>query len=336
MLSAMPDRTDREFPQIHGQRGLATVAQLLEAGWTVSAMRARRGTSWQEPLPRVLVPHRGPIDTTTRLVAQTLWAGPEAAVLTGAHALVRIGLRPARTDRVSFVVGVNSRSRSHGAVRLHRSSRTPSVAGNVGVVRVAGPSRALADAAVYERHAPQDLQHLAISVLQRGRTTPEALERELYLRPRVRVEPLWKGLVAFRGGAWSRPEVVLREVVEGDGGFPPLLTNCRLLAADGRTLVGTPDGYVEAAGVAVQVHSRQYHQGFDDQGGDQWASTVERDSDMTAAGVRVVGASPWTLYSRPERFLRRLRAVVAVGLEGPRPNVRVVPSATDPDGELAG
>ncbi|MGC5583592.1 hypothetical protein ACPYOC_04500 [Ornithinimicrobium sp. W1665] len=333
----MPDRTDRTFPSIPGQKGMATVAQLLEAGWSASALRVQRGTSWQEPLPRVVVPHRGPIDATTRLVAQGLWAGPTSAVLTGASALVRLGVRPRRTDEVTFVVGEGSRARSHGAVRLHRSARKPSVAGTVGVVRVAGPSRALADAAVYEHHSPQDLEHLTISALQRGRATPEALERELYLRPRARVEPLWKGLVAFTGGAWSRPEAVLRDVVEGDGGFPPLLTNCRLLGMDGGgSLVGTPDGYMEAAGVAIQVHSRQYHQGIDDRGGDQWSRTVERDNDMTAAGVRVVGVSPWTLYSRPERFLRRLRAVVAVGLEGPRPKVRVVPSRPDQGGPSAG
>ncbi|GGK68963.1 hypothetical protein [Ornithinimicrobium pekingense] len=72
------------------------------------------------------------------------------------------------------------------------------------------------------------------------------------------------------------------------------------------------------------MHSRTYHQGIDDQGGDRWGSTVEKDSDLVAAGVRVIGVSPWTLYTCPARFLTRLRKVVDLGLAGPGPAVRVV------------
>ncbi|MFK5645131.1 hypothetical protein ACI3ET_01265 [Ornithinimicrobium sp. LYQ121] len=98
---------------------------------------------------------------------------------------------------------------------------------------------------------------------------------------------------------------------------------------DDGEVVGTPDGYIEDAGVVVQVHSRQFHQGIDDQGGDTWARTVEKDGDFVAAGVRVVGVTPWTLYSRPARFVTRLRKIVALGLAGPRPAVRVMPRTAD-------
>ncbi|MFK5645133.1 hypothetical protein ACI3ET_01275 [Ornithinimicrobium sp. LYQ121] len=67
--------TERAFPDIPGQRGLATVPQLLEAGWTRSALRQARATRWQEPMPRVLAPHRGPLDGQARLAAAALWAG---------------------------------------------------------------------------------------------------------------------------------------------------------------------------------------------------------------------------------------------------------------------
>ena len=89
-----------------------------------------------------------------------------------------------------------------------RSSRPVRQAGVVGVVKIANASRALADAGVYEVHAASDLEHLAISVLQRGLTTAEDLEKELWLRPQKKVAPIWKGLEAFVAGAWSRPEVV--------------------------------------------------------------------------------------------------------------------------------
>jgi hypothetical protein len=185
--------------------------------------------------------------------------------------------------------------------------------------------RALADAAVYEEHPPEELEHLTVSVLQRGLGTAEDLATELWLRPRGRVAPLWKGAHIFSEGAWSRPEGVLREVVDGDGGFPPLVTNCGLVRLDTGAYLGTPDGYLEDAGVAIQVHSRTYHQGIDDRGRDRWARTVEKDTPMVAAGIRVVGVTPWTLYARPSRFLQQLREVVRVGLAGPRPPVKVVP-----------
>ena len=315
--------TERAFPDIQGQRGLATVTQLLQAGWTTSALRQARATRWQEPKPRVVAPHRGPLDGPTRLAAAALWAGPKA-VVTGAVALSRLGITTPRLTAVTFAIPESSRARHHDQVRLVRTARELTVVSRSGPVRFIGAARALADAAVYESHAADDLESMTISVLQRGLATPDVLERELWLRPLSRVAPLWKGLGAFVEGAWSRPEVVLREVVDGDGGFPPLVTNCLLVRSDDGEVVGTPDGYLEAAGVAVQVHSRQFHQGIDDQGRDRWGDTVEKDGAYVAAGVRVVGVTPWTLYSRPARFVSRLRQVVTLGLAGPPPAVRVL------------
>ncbi|GAA5161808.1 hypothetical protein [Ornithinimicrobium tianjinense] len=318
-----PSREDRTFPDLPGQRGLATVAQLLEHGWTTSALREARKTRLQEPLPRVLAPHRGPIDGSTRLTAAALWAGP-TAVLTGATALASLGVPAKGLHQATFVIPAHGRARAHRSVQAVRSSRELTVARRVGVRAVAEGARAIADAAVYEQHSADDLEHWTISVLQRGLASPEGLERELYLRPRAKVAAVWRGLAGFVDGAWSRPEVVLREVIEADGGFPALVTNCGLWTSDGE-FIGTPDGYLEEAGTAIQVHSRQFHQGVDDAGGERWGRTVEKDSDYVAAGVRVVGVTPWTLYGKPQRFLNRLRKVVQLGLAAPRPCVRVVP-----------
>lgn len=314
---------ERPFPELSGQRGLATTTQLREAGWTTSAVRHARRTRWQEPMPRVIAPHRGKLDQETRLVAIGLWAGPKS-ILTGGAALHRLGLQFDRHPGAILVIPDGARARSHLRVRLVRSARLPEVATRLGPVSVARGARALVDAAVFEEYRSVDLEHLTISTLQRGVAAPEELERELWIRPRARVGGVWKGLEAFLGGAWSRPEVVLRQIIESSGDLPPLTTNCRLVTDDGE-LAGIPDGYFADVGVAVQVHSRRYHQGVDDAGGDQWARTVEKDSVLVAAGVRVVGVSPWTLYVRPERFLSRLRRAVAVGVAGPKPNVRVAP-----------
>lgn len=318
----MSGSQERTFPAITGQSGLATVAQLYEAGWTASALRQARRVHFQEPMPRVLAPHRGPLDAGTRLAAVALWAGPRA-VLTGAAALATLGIRVTGPFRVTLVIPETGRAKQHGPAQLVRSTREVTVASRSGVVRSAEAARAVADAAVHESHRADDLEHWAISVLQRGLATPEALEHELWLRPRAKVAPVWRGLAGFVDGAWSRPEVALRREIDGDGGFPTLLTNCRLLTLDGE-LIGTPDGYLEEAGTAIQVHSRQYHQGVDDAGGDLWSRTVEGDGEYVAAGVRVIGVTPWTLYTKPQRFLNRLRKVVRLGLASPRPAVKVV------------
>lgn len=184
-------------------------------------------------------------------------------------------------------------------------------------------TRALADAAQYETLSGERAEDLAIATLQRGLGTPEDLEAELWQRQHSLVEGLRVGLAAFRNGAWSRPEATLRAVVTGVPGLPELFTNCRLETLDG-TFVGMPDGYLPAAGTAVQVHSRTHHQGTDREGGDRWAHTVERDSAMVGQGVRVVQVTPWSLYRRPQVFVRRLVAVVAHGLAAPPPPVRLL------------
>lgn len=317
----MPSTPD--FPTVPGQQGMATVAQLYAAGWSESAVRHARRRLWQEPMPRVIVPHRGPLDADARLTAAALWAGPKA-VLTGGAALSRFGLVPVQRS-ASFILPETARARMSGTVHARRSTRPAAVARRLGVVRVTTPVRALADAATFEKRSDEDLEHLAIAVLQRGLGTAEALDQELWCRPAQRVNAVWRGMDAFLGGAWSRPEGVLRDIIDGDGGFPPLLTNCTLVSLGDNTTVGLPDGYIEDAGVAIQVQSRQHHQGIDDRGGDRWARTVEKDSEMAAVGVRVLGVTPWTLYSQPNRFLDRLRKLVDIGLTGPRPAVRAVP-----------
>ncbi|WP_298752329.1 hypothetical protein [uncultured Serinicoccus sp.] len=42
------------FPDVAGQRGLATVGQLRGAGWTPAQIRHRRSTVWRTPYPRVV------------------------------------------------------------------------------------------------------------------------------------------------------------------------------------------------------------------------------------------------------------------------------------------
>ncbi|WP_131105734.1 hypothetical protein [Ornithinimicrobium sufpigmenti] len=311
------------FPTMPGQRGLATYPQLRTAGWTEAQIRHARTTLWQVPFPSVVAPHRGPLDGTTQLIAATLWAGPRA-VLSGLTALRGHGLQVPGSHQHLFVVPASGRARQHGQARVIRSSRPMTGAQTAGLVALASAPRALADAAVYQHVPDQDLVALAIAVLQRGLCTAEELREELWQRPQDTVRGIDAGVEAFVGGAWSRPEAALRRVVDLEPGLPQMLTNVGLERLSDGKLVGYPDGFFPNLGLVIQVHSRQHHQGIDDQGGDRWAGTVEKDSDYVAVGARVLGVTPWTLYSQPERFLIRLRRTVALGPASPLPAVRVV------------
>lgn len=310
------------FPQLPGQHGLATVRQLRDVGFTTAQIRHARETRWQSPFPGVLAPHRGPLDRTVRVIAAALWAGPRA-FLTGHLALQEHGLHAEDPTVASFLVPQVSRARTSDLARTIRTHRGLPDRDPAQPLVLLAPVRALADAAQYEGLAGETAEDLAIATLQRGLGRPEELEAELWQRPAALIEGLQTGLAAFREGAWSRPEATLRTVVTDTPDLPTLYTNCRLETLEG-DFIGLPDGYLPAAGTAIQVHSRTHHQGVTKQGGDKWANTVERDSDMVAKGVRVVPVSPWTLYRRPKVFVRRLLDVVALGLAAPPPPVRLV------------
>lgn len=323
-------RAARTFPQYPGQRGLATSAQVRDAGWSYSAIKHALSTSWQSPFPGVFAPHRGQLDLDTLLVAAALWAG-EGAVLTGMLGLVRLGVTIDEPGDALFLVPERARGRrvcSDGrTVRALRTARPVIIAPSgqapdQDVVLVASAARALADAAVYQPQQPGQGEHLAITVLQRGLCSTDDLRQELARRSRPLVTELARGLRAFENGAWSRPEATLRRVVGGEPGLPEMITNATLVTQDG-AVVGRPDGYLPDVGVVIQVHSRAHHQGLDALGGSRWAATVEKDSAYAAAGLLVVAVAPWTLYSTPEVFVRRLRLAVEQGRRRTPPDLRI-------------
>lgn len=318
---ASSSRQHPPVPDIPGQRGLVTRRQLHDAGWTRSAVAHRLGRDWRLLTPGVVVPHAGPVDGQQRLVAGQLWAGA-AAVLTGLHALAALGLERLPDARPLFLVPASCRGRSTRWARAVRSTRPALVVRRVGIVRVASAERAVADAARYGQVGAESVTALTIAVLQRGLTVPVRVEQELWSSRTNRLRPVRKGLAEFCGGAWSLPEATLGRLVRSSSVLPEMLRNCRISSPDGRWL-GTPDGYFPDAGLAVQVHSRQFHSGRDEDGRDRWVETVERDGGLVSRGVTVLGVTPTTLARQPRAFLRRLEEAYLAHRGRPLPELRL-------------
>lgn len=318
----------KPFPLSPQHPGLATTRELHDAGWSdrmIEHFAAHRGVRL---FPRVYCEHRGTLTDQQLLVAAHLWAGPGTA-LTGAMALRARGLPlPGPPDFIRFLTRAAGRRRSFRGVTLART-RTAWVAEPIEGVPTVGVARALADLGLYAEYPRSSLQALTISALQRGLTAPDAVERELISSNHQRILAIGDAVRAFRAGAWSVPEKRLAELVASSETLPAMLTNPRLATLDGR-FVGRPDAYFDDAGVAVQVHSRQFHEGFAADGRDLWAATVEKDNRLREFGVVVVGVTPTTLVEGPGAFVAQLEHIVRMNAGRPPLPLVVTPCAVDP------
>ena len=322
------------FPDFDAHPGLATTAQLREAGWSDAAIRHLGATKGRRVMPGVYAGHRGRLTAEDRLLAAVLWAGPKA-VLTGGIALRRAGVPLKRNPSVTrFLVPANARARTSGPYRTVRTTR-PAVHTDLGGVPVAGVSRALADAARYLELRPSDLRATTLAVLQRGLVTLDELDAEIVTSRRNALADVREGIGDFRAGAWSLPEAVLIERCRRRADLAHIVPNPLLLVPRTGETIGRPDGFFEPECVAVQVHSRAHHDGWDSRGRDQWQRTVEHDNAYARAGIPVVAITPTTIQRDPKRALAMISDVLAANRGRPRPSVQVVigrdtASALDP------
>lgn len=312
-----------------GQRGVASRAQLLNVGWTYSAIQHALATSWQQPAPGVLLPHRGRPSPDQLLVIGALWAGVGCTLTAGA-ALAIYGALPlagyatdSSPSRVLTFVGVGHQHGGRCSIARRRLTRyTPPIGHRRGPLLVAEPARALVDHARYDAATSADLEGLTIACLQQNVTTMDLLDSALSTAGRPHLGPVREGLRIFRDGAWSRPEATLRHLVLAER-LPQFVTN-HTLVGDQSQVIGTPDAYFPHRGVVVQVHSKAYHQGWDEAGTDLWAQTVQRDNRYAAAGLSVVAVTPTTLAREARPFLRQLTETLRLrdGLKFPGVRVR--------------
>lgn len=89
-----------------------------------------------------------------------------------------------------------------------------------------------------------------------------------------------------------------------------MLQNVPLRSPDGTALLGVPDGFFPDAGAAVQVHSKEFHSGYDEDGTDLWSMTVEGEGIYPEHDVTCLGVTPRSIHRRPDMTLARIRSVV--------------------------
>ena len=193
-------------------------------------------------------------------------------------------------------------------------------------LRLSCRSRAVVDAAAV---LPDDTARgLLIDVMRQRRVRLDDLThwieaRETTGRPRLR-----ELLHEAAAGSWSVPEADLATLVRSSRVLPRVMLHPGLKDMHDKRL--TPDLWFDDVGMAVMVHSRQFHSGAL-----QWDATVTDDSDLSSCRIVVVGVTPEQLARDPCSVLRRIESHYVVAREsGFRPAVIATPrlcSGTPPD-----
>jgi hypothetical protein len=296
------------------QAGLASVTQLLDAGLTRSALRARLRREWRYVLPRVISTTRAGLTDHQRFVAALLFAG-DGAVLASFTAAAWHGVRAARVDRLVHVAIPDHRNvRDSGFVIVRRTARPDLAAWTRGPLVISSPARAVADAA---RRADQAVARaIVIEAVQRRLVGLGQLRHELIAGPRVGSTPLREAIAEAERGAWSIPEADLARLVSGSAILPPMLANPALTV--GAVRLPTPDGWFDDVALAVQVHSRRFHAGALD-----WEATIASDGVFAEHGIPVVAVTPRQIATDGAFVVRRIENAYLAARQRPRPRVTV-------------
>jgi hypothetical protein len=305
------------------QRGVLTRKQAFSAGLDDGMIRLqlRRG-HWQRLLPGVYGAFSGAVTLEQRRLAAMLYTGPRAQI-TGIAALVWHGFRHLPDDdRIYVLVPHRTRRMSRDFVRVHRTYRLDPNAGRSNGYTICSVARAVADACRYLDDL-RNVQAIVAEAVQRRLCTPDAIRRELELAGTSRTRLLRRALRDIGVGNQSVPEIEFRKVMDRSVLISDIAWNVPLVAADG-TRLPTPDAWIGAAGIAIEVDSREYHLGPE-----QWQQTMRRHNILAAHDVLVLHFTPSEIRSRPtvvratvERAYReRIAAGVTVNVRQASPEV---------------
>jgi hypothetical protein len=278
-------------------------AQAAALGVRMSSInyRIRPGGSWQRILPGVYLTDSHPPSTDQLDMAALLYCG-RRSMLTGRAALRRFGIMPTYAGPLDVLVPVSSGRDDRDYVRIWRTSRLPPAASQ-GPIRFTLIPRAVTDAALAAANV-RDMRAIVCLGVDRG-CSIEDLAAELgqsRLRNSVRLRAV---LADVARGIRSGPEGDLMDLIDRSD-LPAPVYNPRLYLGD--AFLAMPDAWWEAAGVAAEVDSREYH--FDEA---DWEHTMQRHGRMTAAGIRVLHFTPRRIRAEPRLVLSTIRRTLQIG-----------------------
>ena len=300
------------------QRGLLTRRQLADCGVSAAVVRWRLGRTWRLVLPGVVLLDWAMPSDLQRCIAALLYAGPQSW-LSGpsAGALHRV-VAPTPRSRVHLLVAAPGRPRDVGWLSIRRTHLVDERLVTDGVLRYSCLPRAVVDSAA--AMAPDEARALIIETVQRRLVRLDDVSHWIEARRPNGRAVLRRALAEAAAGAWSLPEADLARLMSRSSVLPEPWLNPELRDVDGSRLT-TPDLWLDDVAMAVMVHSREYHGGVID-----WESTVERDADLSACRVVVVGVTPGAIARDPDRVLRRIETAYLTALRsGRRAQVTATP-----------
>jgi hypothetical protein len=301
---ARPDRRSAKRI-LERQRGVLSRDQALAMGITGSSIkhRARPGGQWQRILPATYLTFTGTPTQEQLEIAAHLYAGP-ASVITGPAALRRLWIKGPETEKIDVLVDRNCDRASRAFVVIHRTRRMPGTVLLKGPLPLAPPARAVLDTVGWLNDLA-DARAVVAGAVQARRCTVGDLQNELRYGPRHDTVLMRTVLAEVAAGIRSAPEGDLLDLVVRFR-LPMPMLNPRLYL-DGKFLA-SPDAWWPAAGVAVEVDSREFHSSWADA-----QHTVRRHRRMTAAGILVIHVTPQQLNEEPARIAADIAAALARG-----------------------
>jgi very-short-patch-repair endonuclease len=301
------------------QEAVISRPQALRLGLTDRAIRRRvaPGGSWQRLLPGVYLTVTGGATPDQRQIAALLYAG-SSSMLTGTAALQRLGVRVPNRDKIVVLVPADRQHRSVGYVTVWLTARWPDEYMSQGAIRFALPDRAAADAA-RELTSDRDIRAVIADAVQKRWCAPERLAAELRLGPRRGSKPLRMVLAEVADGARSVAESDLLRLIKRARIETPL---CNRLVYSGRVFIAKPDMWWPAAGVAVEVDSREWHLLPE-----QAEETASRHNRMGSYGIIVLHFTPRQIGSQPDWVIAEIRSALLTGRKRPPLPLRTVESA---------
>lgn len=302
------------------QLGLVTRRQLNAAGVPPGLTRWHSADRWRSLLPGVLMLNTGLPTPDQQRLAALLYAGPTSWVA-GASALAcHAPNRTAPLLPVQVYVPHPLRSRRVAWVTIRATRLTNERLVDRGPLRLSCRSRAVVDAAadaVDDRAA----RALIVGAVQERFVRLADVEHWIGVRRRNGTIRLKAAAREAAAGAWSVPEADLAAILRRSPAFAALWANPTVKDQLGRRLT-TPDLWLDDVGLAVMVHSRQFHSGVL-----EWDDTVDADSDLRDAGVEVVPITPYAIEHRPAAVVARVEAGYQRARARPRPAVTAYPAA---------